>query len=132
VAFDGRLPWPSGARSMLAEVHGALDRMQAGLIAFINSFAGDRLATVTTLHHAAAAALHRRQTGMQVQGRSAARELVQSGLFDRRAMRAAAATEHAHVVQMEDLIVRAGRPQELDGPLRSHFEIAAVLAGSPG
>ena len=131
VAFAERFAWPSSAGPLLFEVHRALERIQTSAIAFADAFGRNRLTAVAPLHGAASSALDRRHADMQVGVRSAARELVQSGLFDRRAMRAAAAAERALSVQMDDLDARAGGPPRDQGePLHTNFEIAAVLAGS--
>ena len=82
--------------------------------------------SVATAHARATAAMRERERAIASNLPSVARQLVQAGLFDRRALRSAEARRHVH----DDLVEEAAdRINALDGSasLTETFEAVAVL-----
>ena len=125
-----RVQWRRDSASALRrQVSRALDDVRDGVASFVDGLIGERVSRLDPMSVSAAAALGKRHLEMQVALRSAARELVQAGLFDRRAMRAAGARERAQEILRDDLAGRAAPDRQGDG-IQATYEIAAVLAGT--
>jgi superfamily II DNA or RNA helicase len=83
-----------------------------------------RLSSARSLRRPVIAAHQARERELQRELSSTARELVQAGLFDRRAMRAAAARTRAAEMLDDDQ-----RTHHEGGPLEGRFDVRAVLIG---
>ena len=84
----------------------------------------ERLEVVQPLHAAAASRRRERDEELRRQIQSTARTLVQSGLFDRRALRASLSSARGRERLLDSL---AGSP---DAPaVTGSFEVRAVIAG---
>lgn len=124
-----RAPVRRGPRAAVQEdLRDAIRRIDGALTAVMRRLAADRVRAVRPRHEEAARRLLERQRHADAGLSSAAQELVQAGLFDRRALRARAARERAAAARRDDdrarLPTRSGATL-LDGG----YELLAVLVG---
>jgi hypothetical protein len=114
-------------RELLAAHHAAISAAAGGI-------ARERARHIGPVRMAAVERSRKRDEEMQQDLRSAARELVQAGLFDRRAMRAAHVRQRNAEMLHDDLAARlawaaGGVDRENAFRLQASFEIRAVLVG---
>lgn len=114
-------------RELLAAHHAAISAAAGGI-------ARERARHIGPVRIAAVERSRKRDEEMQQDLRSAARELVQAGLFDRRAMRAAHVRQRNAEMLHDDLAARlawaaGGVDRENASRLQASFEIRAVLVG---
>jgi hypothetical protein len=123
------MTWPRRHRRLRHEVRRRLSNLTPQLDAAVRHFMQGRVAQVSQVREAAMKRSMTRDAEMTRQLRSTARELVQSGLFDRRAMRAKQARDRDREVLLEELHASAGnRPPEEDR-VELTYEVRAVLVG---
>ena len=90
VAVSGRLPglsWRPDRAAFGRQLPTLLEQIVPGLRRRLSRRTGPRLSEVRAMHDRVSQAIGRRETAIEGSLRSAARELVQAGLFDRRALR---------------------------------------------
>jgi superfamily II DNA or RNA helicase len=124
-----QLRWPRTHRGLRTAVGEMLNALRPALSKNIADGVAARLHEINGVRAAAAAALDRREDEMRRELSSTARELVQHGLFDRRALRAAVARARVVASLLDDL---PGRPSSDAGPASCgwSFEVRAVLLGA--
>ena len=108
-----------------------------GLARFLDDWTSARIAALSGSHAAGAETLFRHVVGLERQMRSTARQLVQAGLFDRRALRSTHARAKAHETLLEEVRARligfeANGEPGVDPRIRleGRHEVRAVLIGS--
>ena len=125
VAVSGRLPllsWRPARAAFERQLPSLLEQIVPGLCRRLSRRASPRLSEVRAMHDRVSQAIGRRETAIEGSLRSAARELVQAGLFDRRALRRGSQRPAAQVFcgNMD----RSARTI-----LRARVQLRAVLCG---
>jgi superfamily II DNA or RNA helicase len=123
------MTWPRRHRRLRHEVRRRLSNLTPQLDAAVRHFMQGRVAQVSQVREAAMKRSMTRDAEMTRQLRSTARELVQSGLFDRRAMRAKQACDRDREVLLEEVHASAGNPPPEEDRVELTYEIRAVLLG---
>ena len=121
-ADHGRLRWH--VEHMLATFRPAID-------AFVEGCVRQRTASVVPVRDAALARARHRRELLRHELRSTARDLVQAGLFDRRALRQSAARDRTRTVLLDDLDAHELRDPEPGHAPASADCILAVMVGDP-
>ena len=119
-AAHGRLRWH--VEHMLATFRPAID-------AFVEGCVRQRTASVVPVRDAALARARHRRELLRHELRSTARDLVQAGLFDRRALRQSAARDRTRTVLLDDLDAHELRDPEPGHAPASADCILAVMVG---
>lgn len=107
VALVIRLPhsaeaWPRGADALRQRITAALAERHAALSLVLTGIVSRRLAGIAPLHGAAAEAIRKRARFAERRLHSAAKELVQAGLFDRRTLRERQARARIRTMLLEE------------------------------
>lgn len=129
VELPGRR-WHRQARSLKTQVDAALAAMRPALEPALRRQIDARRRAVEPLRAVARAALRAREADLRVVLESTARELVQAGLFDRRALRAHAVRARAREALEEDARRRPAAGATEDG-LAASYEIVAICLRGP-
>jgi superfamily II DNA or RNA helicase len=120
----GGIVWVRGSGPLRAQVQRVLARVSEPVGDLVRRAITERLEVVQTLHAAAVSSRRDRNEELRRQIQSTARTLVQSGLFDRRALRASFSSARGRERLLDSL---AGSP---DVPaVTGSFEVRAVIAG---
>jgi superfamily II DNA or RNA helicase len=130
LACDVRgITWRRSARLLRVQVERVLRDMQPGIDSAVEPLVKARLATVIPTRSRAIARLRGREIEMQRELTSTARQLVQVGLFDRRAMRASA--HHLRVVEAlrDEREARLAAGANTGERVEASWEVRAVLVG---
>jgi superfamily II DNA or RNA helicase len=125
VAVSGRLPgfcWRPARAAFERQLPSLLEQIVPGLCRRLGRRASPRLAEVRAMHDRVVQAVGRRETAIEGSLRSAARELVQAGLFDRHALRRGNESPAGPVL--------SGDRDRLERTiLRARLQLRAVLCG---
>jgi hypothetical protein len=120
--------WALSARVLRAQVEHLLARHKADMAAAVEPILADRLSFSRSLHGGVIAQQGLREAEMHRELRSAARQLVQGGLFDRRAVRTANARARMAEMVDEEGWTHAGAAGRNPG-IYGRFSVRAVLCG---
>jgi hypothetical protein len=129
VSLPAQAGWPRRPAQLRAEVARAIAGAAPALNAAADALLSARRRALAPLLGRRIAALAARDADMQRTLPSAARQLVQPGLFDRRAVRAAAARVHAVALRRDDEQGRCWWRGAETRAAADGFEIRAVLIG---
>jgi superfamily II DNA or RNA helicase len=131
VTFDvAGIDWPRRAADLRARLEAFLGRDRARLEDVIAPMLTDRISAARALHAPALAARRRRHLEINADLRSTARELVQAGLFDRRAMRAASERSRRAAMLEEDELARGATMTRSEPGIEGSFSVRAVWCGA--
>jgi len=128
VAISGRLTgfrWRAPRGRVRRQLAVMLKEIQPRLLRRLSGRTGSRLSAVGTMHRHVRRAVRRREAAIEGSLRSAARELVQAGLFDRVALRQAPRRTPGQVFAPDD-----GADERMI--VRARVRVRAVLCGEPG
>jgi superfamily II DNA or RNA helicase len=120
----------SDAARLRGDLQRAIDDMRDELETVAAAAVRERLEKVGPLHVAAREALHARQHDLYGEVQSTAQRLVQAGLFDRRAMRAALVRARVGEILQDDQQARLWRSAGAAPVVRGSYELRAVLLRS--
>jgi hypothetical protein len=121
--------WERRHRVLRQQVQRVLSSVGADLDSAVARLAGQRMARLGPVRAAAAERALLRNTELQRHLGSTARELVQSGLFDRRALRAAAARDRDREMLLDDLDAPAAAAAGKADGIEVSYEVRAVVVG---
>jgi superfamily II DNA or RNA helicase len=122
VDYVGR-PWRRGRSGLRRQVASVLTTLDRPLREAVRSFADGRLSAIAAVHLDAALARAQRQRALAKAMRSAAREMVQPGLFARRPVRTALITE-------ADLLEESSAGEQAPQSITWQVRVEAVVCGS--
>ena len=122
--------WSSKRGPLLHQVQHAIAGMPQEFEAFARRLLDERWSALAGMIAAADSSRQRRDEDLRREMRSAARELVQPGLFDRRAMRAASLREHQRQAVLDELRSPEGARPASPGETKGRWDLLAVLAGA--
>jgi hypothetical protein len=125
----GGVQWSGQAAVLRREVERARLPLQPLLASIARRSIEARIATVAPVWRQANDAIHGRDGQMRQHLQSTARELVQAGLFDRRALRAAAARNRGRSMGLEDLEARIAAADDTGHQLQGSFAVVAICVG---
>jgi superfamily II DNA or RNA helicase len=126
--LDG-FDWRRGKAHLRDQVLDVLAVVRPRIDVVVRRSVAERTAAVAPVRAVAAQAARARDEVMRQQLRSTARELVQSGLFDRRAMRATAARDRRREALLDHLDAHTSSQAD-DRPIEGTYEIRAVVVGA--
>lgn len=131
---DSRLAARSTAAATCRHAAGVVARYRTAISAVVLDRARERIRAVDALRTPALARLRQREEELTQQLHSTARDLIQAGLFDRRAIRAADARRRTADILRDDLDAGpfgplSPAPRQAAPSLQPSFEIRALLLG---
>jgi len=106
-----------------------LERVEPAVRRVVDRLVEERLATVRPLRASVQEALRRREADMEGELGSTARQLVQAGLFDRRAMRATARRDRSTEALQEDRAARLREVGTTAASTEAKCDVRAMLVG---
>ena len=115
--------WAKAPAALAAQIEQVLARVHGPIVGVLSGIIETRVADVGAAYRRVAAALRARDAARASRSRSAARELVQAGLFDRRALRLRIERDRSRQILLEDLAARGTKDDRVHGS----FEVRAVL-----
>jgi superfamily II DNA or RNA helicase len=124
--------WPRDHARLRAQVMSWVERLEPLVRRAAGHVVAARLAAVLPCRAAVIDGLAQREADMRGHLPSTARQLVQAGLFDRRAMRAAAGRASAVDVLEDDWGARVGDAEGSGAPVEVGCDVSAVLLGGWG
>jgi superfamily II DNA or RNA helicase len=119
--------WSRRAGQLRRQAAAAADRLKPSLDSVVRTIVDARLAAVEPVRRRALASLNDRDIGMRRERESAARQLVQAGLFDRRALRASDRLARARTAVHDDQRHRWMPPA--DPRVEAAYDIRAIRIG---
>jgi superfamily II DNA or RNA helicase len=128
IAISGRLTalrWRAPRGMVRRQLVVLVEQIQPQLLRRLSGRTGSRLSAVRTMHRHVRRAVRQREAAIEGSLRSAARELVQAGLFDRVALRQAPRRTPGQVFAPDD-----GADERMI--VRARVRVRAVLCGEPG
>jgi hypothetical protein len=121
--------WHRLRSALRDQVQQVIARLWPDLDAITRRVVESRLTRIVSPRCAAEAARRARDEDLQRELRSTARELVQAGLFDRRAMRAASARDRSRQIALDGVIARHASSDESGKEPTGGCEVLAALVG---
>jgi superfamily II DNA or RNA helicase len=123
------ISWERRHRVLRQQVQRVLSSVGAELDSAVARLGDQRMISIAPARAAAMERARTRNTELQRHLRSTARELVQSGLFDRRALRAAAARDRSREMLLDDLHAPAASATSEDDRVEVTYEVRAIVVG---